>query len=84
MSIYIDWMSSDLKHNLLLRDIPRFEQLDYHDTFAPIVRPTSLRCLLSVATIRHWELHQLDVNNAFLYRELHIEVYMKVPQGFRK
>lgn len=42
----------------------------------------SFRLLLSIAAIRHWSLHQLDIKNEFLYGVLEEEVHMEQPPGF--
>lgn len=51
------------------------------DTYSPIAKLTIVRTVIALAYINHWQIHQLDVNNAFLHGDLQEDVYMLVPQG---
>ena len=53
-----------------------------HETFSPMIKPTTVRLIISLAITHGWSLHQLDVNNAFLHGTLHEEVFMSQPPGF--
>ncbi|GJW55300.1 ribonuclease H-like domain-containing protein [Tanacetum coccineum] len=44
--------------------------IDCDETFSPVVKPATIRTILSLALTRHWLIHQLDVKNAFLNGDL--------------
>nr|GEU42808.1 hypothetical protein [Tanacetum cinerariifolium] len=44
----------------------------------------TVRVLIALVIAKHWPLHQLDVNNAFLHGYIDEEIYMLPPQGYDK
>jgi histone deacetylase 1/2 len=56
--------------------------VDFTETFAPVVKPGTIRTVLQLAVSRGWPVHQMDVSNAFLHGYLTGQVYCEQPTGF--
>ena len=56
--------------------------IDFADTFSPVIKPTTIRLVLSHAISQGWTLRQIDIQNAFLHGKLSEVVYMSQPQGY--
>lgn len=57
--------------------------VDYRETFSPVVRYATIRMVLALAVEHQMHLHQLDVVTAYLNGDLHEEIYMQQPEGFK-
>ncbi|GJW35985.1 ribonuclease H-like domain-containing protein [Tanacetum coccineum] len=78
-----DGMLSCYKARLVANGSTQLEGVDVDETFSLVVKTGTIRIVLSLATSRHWLIHQLDVNNAFLHGDLSKTVYMHQPPRFR-
>jgi hypothetical protein len=70
------------KARLCAKGFSQKQGIDYHETFAPVMKYKSQRVLLSLATVWAYEADQMDVVTAFLNGEMKEEVYMQQPEGY--
>ena len=67
------WHSAVTKEMDALNDIG----VDYSDTCPPVAKMTYVRLFISLAATHDWDLHRLDIKNAFCHGDLPKEVYME-------
>jgi len=70
------------KARLVARGFTQTYGVDYNETFAPVTKFTSIRCILALAALEDMEIHQMDVKTTFLNGKLEEEIYMEQLQGF--
>jgi len=70
------------KARWVLRGFTQRPGIDFDETFSPVVKPATVRTVLSLSLSRSWPIHQLDVKNAFLHGNLSETVYCSQPTGF--
>ena len=59
-----------------------FRNVDFTETFAPVVRYVSIRFLLALAVKHDLLIHQMDAVSAYLNGTLDEVIYMRQPEQF--
>ena len=54
------------KARFVARGFSQTEGINYDETIAPAARYTSIRSIISLASVLGWKLHQMDVKTTFL------------------
>lgn len=57
------------------------EGIDYEETLSPTVKYDSIMLLLALAANEDLDIHQMDVENAYLASDLEETIYMRRPDG---
>ena len=61
------------KARLVAKGYSQREWIDNEETFSPVVKIATVRCLVTLVINKGWTLHQ-HLNNAFLYADLDEDV----------
>jgi hypothetical protein len=56
--------------------------VDCDKTFSPVIKPTTVQTVLTLAISRGWPVHQLGIKNAFLHDTFSETIYCSQPIGF--
>ncbi|KAF2888063.1 hypothetical protein ILUMI_18110 [Ignelater luminosus] len=79
--IYKKKSNSEYKARLVVKG---FQQINYiDDIYSPVAKMPTLKLLLSYCCQNSLEIHQMDVETAFLNGKILSEVYLKQPEGYK-
>ncbi|SPO29799.1 uncharacterized protein UTRI_10282 [Ustilago trichophora] len=70
------------KARLVARGFKQWQGIDYEETFAPVLKFSTLRVLIAMATSLNLQIEQMDVVTAFLNGEITEDIYMSPPPGY--
>nr|GEX89005.1 putative zinc finger, CCHC-type [Tanacetum cinerariifolium] len=71
------------KARLVAKGYTQKEGIDYKETFSLVSRKDCIRIVMALVAHFDLELHQMEVKTAFFNGNLHEDVYMAQPQGFK-
>ncbi|GJU42819.1 zinc finger, CCHC-type containing protein [Tanacetum coccineum] len=73
----VDGTIEKFKARLVIQGFKQMSEIDYFDTYAPVVHISTIRLLILMVSIHNLIIHQMDVKTAFLNGDLDEEVDLK-------
>ncbi|SGY15947.1 BQ5605_C012g06710 [Microbotryum silenes-dioicae] len=70
------------KAHLVAQGNRQRDGINFSETFAPVARFSSIRCLLALAAANGYHVHQANIDKAYLHGELDHDIWMTTPRGF--
>ena len=70
------------KARLVAQGFSQRPDIDYAETYSPVMDAITFRYLIHLAVLEGLEMHLMDVVTAYLYGSIDSDIYMKIPEGF--
>ena len=67
---------------LVVKGYAQVARVNFNETFTPVAKFITIRCILILGAATNWEIHQMDVKMAFLNGILGVEIYVNQLEGF--
>ena len=72
------------KARVVARGFTQKAGIDFTETFAPVLRFSTLRVLLAITAMEDLELDQVNFKSTYLNGEIEEEVYIELPDGYKE
>mmetsp|Transcript_15060 Transcript_15060/g.36762 ORF Transcript_15060/g.36762 Transcript_15060/m.36762 type:complete len:970 (-) Transcript_15060:1237-4146(-) len=79
---YPDGRVRKLKARFCVRGDRQIQDVDFHETWAPVVNWNTVRLMLILSQVLKLSTQQVDYTTAFLHAPIEEEVYVAMPRGF--
>jgi hypothetical protein len=61
---------SRYKARLVAKGYAQTSSIDYEETYSVVAKMTTIRAIITMVAAKGWSLHQMDVKDVFLHRDL--------------
>ena len=76
--------TSRFRAKFVAKGFSQVEERDFHETYSPTAKMSTIRIVLSLAVQNRYQLRQLDISTAYLNAKIDKDILMKQPEGFEK
>ena len=79
----VDGSLDKYKAHLVAKGFQKTPGIDFFETFNPVIKPSTIRIIFTIAVTKGWNIQQVNINNVFLNGDLQEVVYMHQPKALK-